>query len=97
LGRYGIEGKVYVSKKGEKTSMWKFDGKNMTLTSPKLKTLGGKTHTFKAFDQITIRMSIDTTTLYEPRIVLECVEPLLDESGKGALVRLDRKVSLSKR
>lgn len=66
--RYGLEGKVYISTPGVRSS-WGWNAQEKTLRSPDGKRL------LASLDRIVVKMQIDYAKPYEPRIVFSSVDP----------------------
>lgn len=72
--RYGLEGKVYISAPGVKNN-WGWNSSDKTLISPD----GSRQLT--SLDRVVVKMQIDYSKPYEPRIVFSSVDPPV---GPGA-------------
>jgi hypothetical protein len=66
--RYGIEGKVYLSAPGSRSN-WGWNHMDKSLVSP-----DGK-RALATLDRVVVKMQIDYSKPYEPRIVFSSVDP----------------------
>jgi len=69
IPRYGIEGKVYLTKSETSKAMWKYDGDKKKITSPDSK------YNVQVFDKVQIQITLDESRVHTPQVVFLCIDP----------------------